>query len=72
MPQLVDLDGREATPIPPERYWRSAARSQPAGVAGINRNRWPGCSGLGGRIRPDWVAGIDRNAQSLNLALCYQ
>ena len=32
-----------------ERYWRSATGSQQAGVAGINRNRWPGRSGLGGR-----------------------
>lgn len=53
MPYVVDLGGREATPIPPERSSRSAARSHLAGVAGINRNRWPEWSGLGGRFRPE-------------------
>ena len=57
MPQMVDFDGREATPIPPERWWRSAARSHPAGVAGINRNRWPVSAGLGGRFRPERAGG---------------
>ena len=45
MPHVVNLGGREATPTPPERCSCSAARSHPAGVAGVNRNRWPECSG---------------------------
>ena len=42
---------------------RSAAPLHPGQVAGINRNRWPLSSGLGGWIPPDWVAGFGRNAQ---------
>jgi len=48
---------------------RTTARSrQLTGVAGltgtggrIDRNRWPECSGLGGRNGPESVAGLDRN-----------
>ena len=30
-------------------------------VAARRRTRWPDCSGLGGRIRPERVAGFNRN-----------
>jgi len=46
LPQVVDLGGREATPIPPSRYSCSAARSHPAGVAGFGRIGWPVSAGL--------------------------
>ena len=32
-------------------------------VAGIVRNRWPACPGMGGRLRPESPAGIERNTQ---------
>ena len=34
------------------------------GVAGMLRNGWPDCSGMGGRNGSEWVAGMRRNTQS--------
>ena len=32
-------------------------------MAGINRNRWPDCSGISGRNESEWVAAFGRNLQ---------
>jgi hypothetical protein len=32
-------------------------------VAGFTRNAWPDSTGMGGRIQPEWVAGLRRNTQ---------
>ena len=49
----------------------AANRSEEAGypganglrVAGFGRNGWPECSGMGGRLGPEQVAGLVRRAQ---------
>ena len=62
VPFLVDLGGLEVKPTHLRDPSRSAARLHPGQVAGINRNRWPLSSGLGGWFAPDWVGGFARNA----------
>ena len=53
------------------RLSSAASRSEEAGypganglrVAGFGRNGWPACSGMGGRLGPEQVAGLVRRAQ---------
>src|SRR5579875_2126692 len=53
VPFLVDLGGLGVKPTHLRDPSRSAARLHPGQVAGINRNRWPLSSGLGGWFRPE-------------------
>jgi hypothetical protein len=40
-------------------------------VAGLLRNRWPESIGIGGRLRPESAAGINRNMQFLGRNLIF-
>jgi hypothetical protein len=42
-----------------------SGRNAPEWVAGFLRNQWPELAGIGGRLRPESVDGMERNMHYL-------